>query len=50
MDFIRWHALSSYVRWFELLEDEGFELSGFNHNLPAVSFSWAKENRFQTQD
>jgi spore maturation protein CgeB len=48
-EFIRWHALSSYVRWFELLEDEGFELSGFNHNLTAVSLSWAKENRFQTK-
>jgi spore maturation protein CgeB len=49
MDFIRWHALSSYVRWFELLEDEGFELSGFNHNLPHVALAWAEEIRFKTK-
>ena len=46
MEFIRWHALSSYVRWTELLEEKGFQICGFNHNLPEVSLAWAKENKF----
>jgi hypothetical protein len=46
MEFIRWHALSSYVRWTELLEEKGFQICGFNYNLPDVSLAWAKENKF----
>jgi len=46
MEFIRWHALSSYVRWTELLEEKDFQICGFNHNLPEVSLAWAKENKF----
>jgi len=49
MEFIRWHALSSYVRWFELLEEKGYQTCSFNHNLPDVALAWAKENRFQTK-
>jgi spore maturation protein CgeB len=47
MEFIRWHALSSYVRWTELLEERGFKITGFNHNLPEVALAWAKENQFE---
>ena len=47
MEFIRWHALSSYVRWFELLEQKGFAICTFNHNLPEVALAWAKENKFE---
>lgn len=47
MEFIRWHALSSYVRWFELLEEKGYQTCSFNHNLPQVAFAWSKENQFQ---
>ena len=49
MEFIRWHALSSYVRWFELLEEKGYQTCSFNHNLPHVEHAWAKENQFQTK-
>ena len=47
IEFIRWHALSSYVRWFELLEEKGFATCSFNHNLPEVEFAWARENKFK---
>jgi spore maturation protein CgeB len=47
MEFIRWHALSSYVRWFELLEEKGYQTCSFNHNLPDVALAWARENQFQ---
>jgi spore maturation protein CgeB len=47
VEFIRWHALSSYVRWFELLEGKGFATCSFNHNLPEVALAWAKENKFE---
>jgi len=47
MEFIRWHALSSYVRWFELLEQKGFATCSFNHNLPEVALAWARENKFK---
>ena len=46
MDFIRWHALSSYVRWVELLESHQCKVIQFHHNLDNVEFSWAKENNF----
>ena len=49
MEFIRWHALSSYVRWFELLEEKGFAICSFNHNLPEIALAWAKENKFETK-
>ena len=47
MEFIQWHALSSYVRWFELLEQKGFATCVFNHNLPEVALAWARENKFK---
>jgi spore maturation protein CgeB len=47
MESIRWHALSSYVRWFELLEERGYPTCSFNHNLPRVALAWAKENKFE---
>ena len=47
MEFIRWHALSSYVRWLELLEEKGFATCAFNHNLPEVALAWARENQFE---
>ena len=47
IEFIRWHALSSYVRWFELLGQKGFATCAFNHNLPEVALAWAKENKFE---
>ncbi|MDA7823238.1 glycosyltransferase [Opitutales bacterium] len=47
MEFIRWHALSSFVRWFELLEQMGFATCVFNHNLPEVALAWARENKFK---
>ena len=47
MEFIRWHALSSYVRWSKLLEEKGFQICGFNYNLPDVSLAWARENKFE---
>ena len=47
MEFIRWHALSSYVRWFELLEQKGFATCAFNHNLTEVALAWARENKFK---
>ncbi|MAL85809.1 MAG: hypothetical protein CMI23_05585 [Opitutae bacterium] len=46
MEFIRWHALSSYVRWFELLEKLGFKTCQFNRNVPEISYAWARENHF----
>ena len=49
MEYIRWHALSSYVRWFELLEQRGFKTCIFNCCLPKVEFAWAKENKFITK-
>jgi len=45
-EFVRWHALSSYVRWFELLATNGFETCAFNQNLPEINLSWAKENHY----
>ena len=47
MEFIRWDALSSYVRWFELLEERGYQTCSFNHNLPHVALAWAKEKKFE---
>ena len=47
MELIRWHALSSYTRWFELLEQNGFATCVFNHNLPEVALAWARENKFK---
>lgn len=46
MDFIRWHALSSYTRWNEYLIKRGFNVLEFHHNLPHVELKWAEENQF----
>jgi hypothetical protein len=46
MEFIRWHALSSYTRWNEYLAKQGFEVLEFHHNLPNVELKWAEENQF----
>jgi spore maturation protein CgeB len=48
MEFIRWHALSSLVRWIPLLEAKGCKVIEFHHNLENVETAWAKENHFQT--
>ena len=45
MEFIRWHGLSCYVRWPELLESKGFVINKFNNNLPEVALAWARENK-----
>ena len=46
MDFIRWHALSSYTRWNEYLTKRGFNVLEFHHNLLHVELKWAVENQF----
>jgi hypothetical protein len=46
MEFIRWHALSSYTRWNEYLTKRGFNVLEFHHNLPHVELKWAEENQF----
>lgn len=48
MDFIRWHALSAYVRWIPLLEAKGCKVIEFHHNLENVETAWAKENHLQS--
>ena len=48
MDFIRWHALSAYVRWIPLLEDKGSKVIEFHHNLENVETAWAKENHIHS--
>ena len=47
MEFIRWHALSAYVRWIPLLEAKGCQVIEFHHNLDYVETAWAKENHFR---
>ena len=49
MEFIRWHALSAYVRWIPLLETKGCKVIEFIHNLENVETAWAKENHIQTE-
>ncbi len=46
MEYIRWHALSSYTRWNELLNKHAFNVIEFVHNLPQVELKWANENNF----
>lgn len=46
MEFIRWHALSSYVRWFELFEERGFQVCIFNKCLPEIELAWSRENKY----
>jgi spore maturation protein CgeB len=46
MEFILWHALSSYTRWNEYLGKQGFEVLYFVHNLSYVELKWADENQF----
>ena len=48
MEYIRWHALSSYTRWNELLIKHGFKVLEFVHNLPHVEKKWAEENQIGT--
>jgi len=50
MDFIRWHALSSYTRWNEYLTKRGFNVLEFVHNLPIVEKKWAEENQIETTE
>ena len=47
MEFIRWHALSSYVRWFEFFEEKGYQVCIFNKCLPEVELAWSRENRYK---
>ena len=49
MEFIRWHALSAYVRWIPLLEAKGCQVIEFHHNLENVETAWAKENHIQSE-
>lgn len=46
LDYIRWHAMSSYSRWNEYLTKRGFNVLEFHHNLPHVELKWAEENQF----
>ena len=46
MEFIRWHAWSSYVKWNDYLRSKGCDVLQFHHNLNFVEMEWAKENRF----
>ncbi len=50
MEYIRWHALSSYTRWNELLTKLKFKVIEFVHNLPTVEKKWAKENQIDTTE
>jgi hypothetical protein len=44
IEFIRWHALSSYVKWDDYLKNNGYDVFRFHHNLNFVEKKWAKEN------
>ena len=37
------------MRWFELLEEKGYQTCSFNHNLPHAEHAWAKENQYHTK-
>ena len=50
MKYIRWHALSSYTRWNELLIKLKFQVLEFVHNLPNVEKKWAEENQIGTRE
>jgi len=50
MEFIRWHALSSYTRWNEYLTKRGFNVLEFHHNLPHLELKWAEENQIETTE
>ena len=45
MEFIRWHALSSYVRWYEYIERKEIKCLEFINYLPEISLKLAEENR-----
>jgi spore maturation protein CgeB len=45
-EFVNWHALSSFVRWFKLLKANGYETCAFNKSLQEINLSWAKENHY----
>lgn len=49
MEFIRWHALSSYVRWIKLLKKRDMQCIEFLLNIPELSYAWSKENDFSTK-
>ena len=44
MEFIRWHALSSYVNWIGYLKDKNCKVLQFHYNLGYLEAQWAKEN------
>lgn len=46
MEFIRWHALSSYIRWYEYIERKEIKCLEFINNLPEISLKWAEENHY----
>jgi spore maturation protein CgeB len=46
MEFIRWHALSSYVRWYEYIERKEIKCLEFINNLPEIALKWAEENHY----
>ena len=45
-EYIRWHALSSYVRWYEYIGNKGIECLEFINNVPEIALKWAEENNY----
>lgn len=50
MEFIRWHALSSYVRWYEYIERKEIKCLEFINNLPEIALKWAEENDYSPKN
>lgn len=50
MEFIRWHALSSYVRWYEYIERKEIKCLEFINNLPEIALKWAEENHYSPKN
>ena len=48
MEFIRWHALSSYTKWDDYFKSKDCEVLQFHHNLDHVEKNWASENGLRT--
>ena len=45
-EYIRWHALSSYVRWYEYIGNKGIVCLEFINNVPEIALKWAEENNY----
>lgn len=46
MEYIRWHALSSYVKWYQYIEKRDIKCLEFINNVPEIALKWAKENNY----